>query len=105
MDSTKAAAAAKAERAPRTLTEAEVMLLPGRKVLELGNAGHLQHLGIGLPLEPATPARAPKVTGSKSASAQLTDDQVARMDGNALSKAMAAGLVPGIGARRRPRHR
>ncbi len=60
----RAAAAAKAERTPRKLTEAEVGLLPGRKVLELGNAGHLRHLGVGTaPVKPATPAVAtPKGT-------------------------------------------
>ena len=56
-DAAKAAASRKADRAPHKLTEAEVGLLPGRKVLELGNAGHLRHLGVGTkPVEPATPA-------------------------------------------------
>ncbi len=56
-ETAKTAAAAKAERAPRTLTAADVALLPGRKVLELGNQGHLRHLGVGTrPLAPATPA-------------------------------------------------
>jgi hypothetical protein len=105
MDAAKAAAAAKAERAPHTLTEAEVMLLPGKKVLELGNAGKLQHIGLGLPLKRATPTRTPKITASKSASAQLTDDQLARMSGTDISKAMSSGRVPGIGSRRRSRHR
>ena len=56
-DAAKAAAAAKAERAPHKLTAAEVMLLPGRKVLELGNAGRLRHLDIGTPpaRQPVTP--------------------------------------------------
>ena len=53
----KAAAAAKAERAPHKLTEGEAMLLPGKKLLELGNAGRLRHLGIGAPApkQPVTP--------------------------------------------------
>jgi hypothetical protein len=97
MDAAKAAAADKAERAPHTLTEAEVMLLPGKKVLELGNAGKLQHIGLGIP--PARKA-APKKTANGSPKASLTDAQIARMDGNALSKAMASGQVPGVGRRR-----
>jgi hypothetical protein len=55
----KAAASRKAERTPRKLTEAEVRLLPGRKVLELGNAGHLAHLGVGVrPAKTPAPAAA-----------------------------------------------
>ena len=58
-EAAKAAAAAKADRAPHTLTEREAMLLPGAKLLELGNAGKLQHLGLGVPSpKTATPKRA-----------------------------------------------
>jgi hypothetical protein len=66
----KAAAVAKADRAPHRLTEAEVGLLPGKKVLELGNAGHLRHLGVGVkPVKPATPAVAtPKGTAAQRSS-------------------------------------
>lgn len=93
-----AAAADKARRAPHTLTEADLDLIPGKLMLELGNAGHLQRFGIGLPLKPA-----PRVKVTTAVPAGLTDDQIARMDGNALSKAMSAGLIPGIGARRKGR--
>ena len=63
----KAAANRQAELAPHKLTEAQVQLLPGRKVLELGNAGHLRHLGVGTaPVKSATPAAAaPKATAGK----------------------------------------
>jgi hypothetical protein len=93
----KAAAADKARRTPHLLTEPEVMLLPGKMVLELGNQGHLQHLGIGIP---TVRTAAPKKTANGSPKASLTDAQIARMDGNALSKAMASGQVPGVGRRR-----
>lgn len=73
------------------------MLLPGKTVLDLGNAGHLRHLGIGIP---PVRAAAPKKTANRSPKASLTDAQMARMDGNALSKAMASGQVPGVGRRR-----
>jgi hypothetical protein len=96
-EAAKAAASRKAELTPHLLTEAEVMLLPGKKVLELGNAGKLRHIGLGIP--PVRTA-APKKTASSSPKATLTDAQIARMDGNALSKAMAAGQVPGVGRRR-----
>jgi hypothetical protein len=62
-EAAKAAAAAKAQRAPHTLTEAEAMLLPGRKILELGNAGKLRHLGIGSP----TPKQPVAPGGARSA--------------------------------------
>jgi hypothetical protein len=99
-EAAKAAAAVKARRAPHLLSEAEVMLLPGKTVLDLGNAGHLRHLGIGIP---PTRTAVPKKTASKPASAQLTDDDLARMSGTDISKAMSAGRVPGIGPRRRGR--
>lgn len=105
-EAAKAAAAEKARRAPHTLTEAEVRLLPRRKVLELGNADHLRHLGVGTePLKPATPAAAPKASAAKSARAPLSNADLRRMSGAAISKAMAVGLVPGVGPRRRPRNR
>lgn len=65
----KAAASRKAQRAPHRLTDAEVQLLPGKMVLELGNAGHLKHLGVGIaPLKPAAAgAVGPKATTGKSA--------------------------------------
>lgn len=74
MKAAKAAASAKAQRAPHRLTDAEVQLLPGKTVLELGNAGHLKHLGVGtVPLKPATPAGAgPKATRGKSAAKRGT---------------------------------
>jgi hypothetical protein len=65
-----AAAARKAERAPHTLTEADVARLPGKTVLALGNQGKLRHLGVGTkPLNPPTPAAtAPaRKTGKTSA--------------------------------------
>jgi hypothetical protein len=94
----KAAAAEKAQRAPHTLTAAELELLPVLEVLRLGNGGQLQHLGIGLPLRPA-----PKIRVSTSAAAGLTDDQLRKMSGAEVSRAMAAGRVPGVGARRKGR--
>lgn len=97
-EAAKAAAAAKAERAPHTLSEAEVMLLPGAKVLEIGNAGHLRHLGLGLPV-PAP--QAAKRAASRPAQPQLTDAQMSKMSDEQLRRGAAAGLVPGIGARRR----
>ena len=104
-EAAKAAAARKARLTPEELTEQEAMLIPPKLLLELGNAGRLRHLGLGLPLKPSTPARTPRVTASKSARAQLTDDQLAKMTGEQISKAMAGGLVPGHGPRRRPRGR
>jgi hypothetical protein len=102
----KAAAARKAERAPRKLTEAEVQLLPGKKVLELGNAGHLRHLGVGtVPRKSAAPAGAPRTAASRSARVPLTDTQLKDMPGEAISKAMDAGMVAGVGPRRRGRRR
>jgi hypothetical protein len=77
----KAAASRKAERAPHRLTEAEVRLLPGQKVLELGNAGRLRHLGVGTaPVKSATPAAAgPKATtGKPTARARGTSKQPQR---------------------------
>lgn len=104
-DAARVAAAEKARRAPDTLTEADVRLLHRRTVLALGNAGLLRHLGVGTePLKPATPAGAPKITRAKSARAPLTEADLAKMSGPAISRAMAAGLVPGFGARK-PRHR
>ena len=102
-EAAKAAASRKAELAPHTLSEAEVLLLPGRKVLELGNAGKLQHVGIGIP--PVKSAAAPQGRASKAAKAPLTDERLRKMSGEQISRAMAAGLVPGIGPRRRPRGR
>jgi len=102
----KAAAAAKAERSPGKLTAAEVQVLPGKTVLALGNAGKLKHLGLGTaPLKSAAPAAAPKIPVSKSPGALLNDDDMKNMSGEAISKAMSAGMVAGVGARRRPRHR
>jgi hypothetical protein len=100
MDAARAAASRKARLTPEELTEEEAMLIPPRLLLELGNQGRLQHLGLGLPLKPSTPARTPRITASKSARAQLTDDDLARMSGTDISKAMAAGQVAGIGRRR-----
>lgn len=97
----KAAAAEKAQRTPHLLTEAEVMLLPGKMVLDLGNGGHLRHLGIGIPT--ARTAAPKKKTASRSPKASLTDAQIARMSGDALARAMGDGQVPGIGARRKGR--
>jgi len=96
-EAARAAAAEKAQRAPKTLTDQEVCLLPGKTVLELGNAGHLQHLGIGLPVKRAAPARKAKTT---AATPHLTDADLAKMTGPQISKAMAAGRVAGVGARR-----
>jgi hypothetical protein len=99
----KVAASRKAEVAPHELTESEVMLLPGKKVLELGNAGKLRHLGLGLP--PHRSAAAPKIRASSSAKAPLTDEKLRKMSGTQISKAIDAGLVPGVAPRRRPRGR
>ena len=104
MDAAKAAASRKAKLTPEKLTEEEAMLIPPKLLLELGNQGRLQHLGLGLPLEHATPARAPKITASKSAR-PLADADLAKMTGSEISAAMAAGRVAGIAPRRRPRHR
>lgn len=69
----KAAAAAKAERAPGKLTAAEAQLLPGKTVLELGNAGKLKHLGVGTALiKPVTPAVATPKGTSRSAAQRGT---------------------------------
>lgn len=106
MDAAKAAVAAKADRAPETLSADDLKLLRGAKILELGNAGRLRHLGLGLPL-PKSSARAaaPKGRTSGSARALLTDADLEKMSGDAISKAMAAGQVAGIAPRRRPRRR
>jgi len=104
-EAAKAAAARKARLTPEELTEQEAMLIPPKLLLELGNQGRLRHLGLGLPLKPGTPARTPRITAGKSARAQLTDDDLARMTGADISEAMAAGRVAGIAPRRRPRHR
>ena len=103
----KAAASRKAELTPEKLTEEEAMLIPPKLLLELGNQGRLRHLGLGLPLKPAAAAADPvaKMRGSKSASGQLDDKQLRNMSGADISKAMAAGRVPGVGPRRRPRGR
>jgi hypothetical protein len=93
----------KAELHPEQLTVEELALIPGRQVLELGNTGKLRHLGIGLPVTP-TPKTFPSASGpSGSAPAGLDDDALSKMSGEQISKAMSAGLVPGIGARRRGR--
>jgi hypothetical protein len=105
-EAAKAAASRKAEVAPDKLTEAEVMLLSGKKVLELGNAGKLRHVGLGVgPLKSAAPAATKKIPVTRSAKARLTDADLDGMSGEAISKAMAAGMVAGVGARRRPRGR
>jgi hypothetical protein len=96
----KAAASRKAERAPHTLTEGDVKLLPGRKVLELGNAGKLQHLGLGLPVKPAA---APKTAAGRPAVPSLSDAQLSKMSGGEIRQAIAAGRVPGVGPRREGR--
>lgn len=95
-----AAAAEKAKRAPHTLSEAEALLIPGKTLLELGNAGKLTHLGLGLPVKLAA---VPKTRASRPAKALLTDNDLKKMPGAAISKAMAAGRVAGIGPRRRRR--
>jgi len=100
MEAAKAAAAAKAERAPHQLTGAEVQLLPGRQVLDLGNAGHLRHLGIGLPI-PAP--KAAKSATAQRAPAPLTDEQLRKLSAPQITQAIAAGRVPGIGPRRKGR--
>ena len=64
-DAAKAAAAAKAERAPHRLSEREAMLLPGKTLLDLGNQGHLTHLGIGLEPTTQTTSSAPKGSTTK----------------------------------------
>lgn len=97
-EAAKAAAAAKAQRAPHTLSAAEVMLLPGAKVLEIGNAGHLRHLGIGLPV-PNT--QAAKRTASRPERPMVSDAQLTRMSGDQVRRAVTEGRVPGIGVRRR----
>ena len=106
MDTAKAAVAAKADRAPETLTAEDLKLLRGAKILELGNAGRLRHLGLGLPL-PRSPARAAAPKGGSSGSARplLTDADLEKMSGEAISKAIAAGRVAGIAPRRRSRRR
>jgi hypothetical protein len=106
MHAAKAAASRKAELAPHRLTEAEVRLLPGKTVLTLGNQGKLKHLGIGTaPLKSVAPAAPKKMPVSRSAKAPLTDADLDGMSGEAISKAMAAGQVAGVGPRRRPRRR
>jgi hypothetical protein len=102
-DAARAAAAEKAAKSPHLLTVDDLDLIPGRMVLDLGNAGHLRHLGIGLPPKHA-PAILPSASGpSGSAPAGLDDDALRQMTGEQISKAMSAGLVPGIGPRRRGR--
>jgi hypothetical protein len=81
LQAAKAAASRKAERTPHKLTEAEVRMLPGKRVLELGNAGRLQHLGVGTaPVKSATPASAgPKATtGQPTAQPRGTSKQPQR---------------------------
>jgi hypothetical protein len=71
LDAAKARVAKKAETVPHRLTEAEVRLLPGKRVLELGNAGHLRHLGVGVkPLKPPTPSVITPTTGTDRSAAQ-----------------------------------
>jgi hypothetical protein len=98
-----AAANRKAELHPEQLTAEELELIPGRKVLELGNAGKLQHLGIGLPFQPATPARTPPKKADSSPSPTIED--LTAMSGEQISRLAAAGRLShlGIGARRRRR--
>jgi hypothetical protein len=98
-EAAKAAAAAKADRAPHTLSDAEVMLLPGARVLDLGNAGHLRHLGLGLPVP--VPKEAAKRAPGAPERPMVSDVQLARMTGDQVRRAVTAGRVPGIGARRR----
>ena len=93
----RAAAARKAETTPHLLSDAEVCLLPGRKVLELGNAGHLRHLGIGLPVPKP---KAAKRTAGRPERGMVGDAELGRMSGEEIRKAAAAGRIPGIGARR-----
>ena len=88
----------KARNAPHTLTTEELDLIPGRLLLDLGNAGRLVHLGIGLPV-PRTAA--PKTAAARAPQPQLTDAQMSKMSAEQVRKAAAAGLVPRIGARRR----
>lgn len=95
----RAAAAAKAERAPHTLSEEEVLLLPNKTVLSLGNAGALRHLGVGLPV-PGPKAAAKRASGGAERP-MLTDAQLTRMSGEQVRRAVAEGRVPSIGARRR----
>src|SRR5579863_5246377 len=95
----RAAAAAKADRTPHLLSEEEVLLLPNRKVLDLGNSGHLRHLGIGLPV-PRPKAAAKKAAGNP-AKPQVSDAQLGRMTGEQVRRAAAEGRIPGIGVRRR----
>jgi len=94
----KAAASEKAARTPHLLTAADLELIPGRLLLELGNAGRLQHLGLGVPDKPA-----PRIRVTRSAPAGLSDAELAKMGGAQISKAMAGGQVPGVGARRKGR--
>lgn len=100
-EAAKAAAAAKAERAPHTLSEREAMLLPGAKLLDLGNNGHLRHLGIGVP--PVSTAASKTAAGRPAQPPKLTDAQLTKMSGAAIRKAIAAGCVDGIGPRRQGR--
>jgi hypothetical protein len=102
-EAAKAAAAKKAETSPHRLTAAELEFLPGKTVLDLGNRGLLRHLGLGLPIKPA-PSPLPSASGpSGSAPAGLTDEALKKMSGDEISRAMSAGLVPGVGARRKGR--
>jgi hypothetical protein len=88
----------KARTAPHTLTAEELDLIPGKLLLDLGNGGHLRHLGLGLPV-PAPPAA--KWTATRPAAAPLTDEQLRKMSAPQISRAIAGGRVPGIGVRRR----
>jgi hypothetical protein len=91
-DAAKAAADRKAERAPRTLTAAEVARLPGRRVLELGNAGHLKHLGVGTkPLPPASPpgASKPAKQATSSVTPKGTAQRTSKTTGRTASKTRA----------------
>lgn len=99
MDAARAAVAAKADRAPETLTADDLKLLRGPKILELGNSGRLRHLGLGLPLK----LTAPPKRGASRPNPYVTDEQLKTMTGTEISRAMAAGRVPGFGARRRGR--
>ncbi len=88
----------KARTAPHKLTAEELDLIPGKLLLDLGNAGHLRHLGLGLPVPKP---QAAKRAASRPERPMVTDAQLSRMTGEQVRKAAADGRVPGIGARRR----
>lgn len=98
----KDAAAAKADRSPHLLTADDLEFLHGRRILELGNAGLSRHLGIGQPVKLTPPAKTPKTAASRGRG-PLSDDDLKKLTGQQISRAMAAGLVPGVGAKRKRR--